>query len=166
MVFDVTNRKTFSSVPYWIDTLRQNASHSGVQIILLGNKLDIVGEGTILSKKAASIASDHFKCFYIEASAKDDLNVNKAFATIVELILKKIEELGIGNNIKRRNSSISMSRRKSCTLNVKQPESPRRFSEPSITDFENKKCMIVQKDKFDKASFQGTKKRTKQCVIS
>ena len=40
IVFDVTNKKTFSSVPYWIDTLRERASNDGVQIVLVGNKID------------------------------------------------------------------------------------------------------------------------------
>ena len=40
IVFDVTNKKTFSSVPYWIETLRERASNDGVQIVLVGNKID------------------------------------------------------------------------------------------------------------------------------
>lgn len=40
IVFDVTNAKTFRSVGYWIETLKERATYEQIQIILVGNKID------------------------------------------------------------------------------------------------------------------------------
>ena len=40
VVFDITSKKTFNSVPYWIDTLLEKASSDKVQVLLVGNKID------------------------------------------------------------------------------------------------------------------------------
>jgi GTPase SAR1 family protein len=40
IVFDVTNAKTFRSVGYWVENLRERATFEHVQIILVGNKID------------------------------------------------------------------------------------------------------------------------------
>lgn len=40
VVFDMTNRKSFSSLPYWIETLKDRALSENVQIVLVGNKAD------------------------------------------------------------------------------------------------------------------------------
>lgn len=58
IVFDITNRKSFTSVPYWIETLRERAINEQVQIILVGNKIDraqfrtvSIGEGEEMAKQ-------------------------------------------------------------------------------------------------------------------
>lgn len=40
VVFDITNARTFKSVGYWVETLRERAAFEHVQIILVGNKVD------------------------------------------------------------------------------------------------------------------------------
>lgn len=41
VVYDVTNRKTFTDVKYWLDSLMDSAEQE-IQIMLVGNKVDLV----------------------------------------------------------------------------------------------------------------------------
>ena len=43
VVYDVTNRKTFTDVKYWLDSLMDSAEQE-IQIMLVGNKVDLVDD--------------------------------------------------------------------------------------------------------------------------
>jgi len=40
-VYDITNRKTFNNVKYWLQSLLDSAEQE-IQIMLVGNKVDLV----------------------------------------------------------------------------------------------------------------------------
>lgn len=54
VVFDLTRRETFDNVQSWIDDLKDN-SDGNIDILLLGNKLDIVNDqpkkGKLMKRK-------------------------------------------------------------------------------------------------------------------
>ena len=52
IVYDVTNQKTFNSIPYWIETLKERAANDNVQIFLVGNKID-KSQGRVVSAAQA-----------------------------------------------------------------------------------------------------------------
>jgi 50S ribosomal subunit-associated GTPase HflX len=103
-------------------------------MVLVGNKSDLAYNRAVINKRANELASDLFKCGYIEASAKENLNVTKIFNSIVDIVYKDMEEmkeaLNIQNNVNRRNSSISFVRRISVST-VNRVNLERRFSEPA-----------------------------------
>ncbi len=134
---------------------------------MLGNKCDLIDkEVDPLSKQAHSIANDHFKCTYVETSAKNDINVSKAFQTVVELILKKIDEqnaLNAAANVSRRSSTVSFMRRISISLPAKTDAS-RRYSDTIVNEIKNQNSQQNKKNTNNNNHKKETHK--KHCVIS
>ena len=88
-------------------------------LVLIGNKVDTCCEDAELSRRAASIANDHFKCTFIKSSAKNDTNVSDVFTSVVELILRKIEELECScPQMKRSSSQVSFLRTRNLSQSI------------------------------------------------
>jgi hypothetical protein len=142
----------------------ENKETENIPIILLGNKCDLIDIDTdALSKQAQSIANDHFKCTYVETSAKNDINVSKAFQAVVELILKKIDEQNALNaaNVSRRSSTVSFMRRISISLPAK---TDRRYSDTVVTEIKNQNCS--QNKSNTNANNHKKDSHKKHCIIS
>lgn len=67
MVFDLSSRRTFESVDYWIGELREKALDN-VSILLVGNKADKRRE---VSREEAEQWSRQQRIAYAETSAAD-----------------------------------------------------------------------------------------------
>ena len=82
LVFDLTDRMTFSNAKYWIESLIEKGQMI-LSIKLVGNKLDLVKENPQLRKVSIHEAQDLCRQYqnmdYIETSAMDATNVRNAF---------------------------------------------------------------------------------------
>lgn len=87
IVYDVTDNKTFDSVATWMNHIKENAE-SGVELILVGNKIDLTNEIVIKSENGNELAQKYGVPF-IETSAKTSQNVESAFSTIIKNIYAK-----------------------------------------------------------------------------
>lgn len=85
LVYDVTDQSTFDSLTNWVTSLKQNIQKEDYVTILIGNKTDLGGDREVAPEKGKSFAHDH-GFFFMETSAKMDLNVKEAF----EEVLKKV----------------------------------------------------------------------------
>ena len=85
ITFDVTNRKSFEKVSYWMDSSTTNAE-KGVPIVLLGNKIDLNSQ--VLKEEAVKISLD-YKIKYFESSAKNNTGISEAIRDITKQILIK-----------------------------------------------------------------------------
>jgi len=85
ITFDVTNRKTFDKVAYWMDSSVQNAE-KGVPIILLGNKIDLNRQ---VSTEEAKKLADSYNIKYYETSAKNNIGIGEAIKDITKQVLIK-----------------------------------------------------------------------------
>jgi small GTP-binding protein len=90
LVYDVTEKKSLENVSYWIKNIKAHASAS-VQIVLVGNKIDLRGcseidQSTLLSKEDGHGIAEKFQIPCFETSAKESSNVDDAFMTLVSLI--------------------------------------------------------------------------------
>lgn len=87
VVFDITNRNSFDSVPRWLRDVRQEAAPN-CQVLLVGNKKDLFHERKVSTEEAEHFANDsHIK--YIETSALADENVEQAFISLATDIYNK-----------------------------------------------------------------------------
>ena len=43
LVYDVTDKRSFTNIDYWLDQIEEHAD-KGTEIILLGNKIDLINE--------------------------------------------------------------------------------------------------------------------------
>ena len=86
IVYDICRQKSFENVDKWIDDFKSKADEDAV-ILLIGNKNDL-DEKREVSKAEAEIMAQKNKFAFMETSAKDNNNVNKAFETLLNEIVK------------------------------------------------------------------------------
>ncbi|MBA0812850.1 hypothetical protein Gohar_026783 [Gossypium harknessii] len=91
IVYDISRRTTFDSVGRWLDELKTH-SDTTVARILVGNKCDLETIRDVSVEEGKSLAEAE-RLFFMETSALDSTNVNKAF----ELVIREIY-----NNVSRK----------------------------------------------------------------
>ncbi|EKX73173.1 Ras-related protein Rab1b small GTP-binding protein [Theileria equi strain WA] len=87
-VYDVTNKLSFDHITEtWLTDIERYAT-SNVSKLLIGNKIDLADNRVVTSEEAKQVAEAH-NMNYIEASAKTDSNVEKAFLSIAKSLKDK-----------------------------------------------------------------------------
>ena len=81
--YDITEENSFNNVKNWLSEIEKNVN--GIFIILVGNKCDLNDNRKISYENAESFAKEN-NMFYIETSAKNNVNVNKLFDIIADKI--------------------------------------------------------------------------------
>jgi GTPase SAR1 family protein len=74
----------------WIETLHQIAKD--VPIVFMGNKCDLVDEAQLSYNDIKNFSSKYEESTVFLSSAKTGINVNLAFKTLAEIILKRQAE--------------------------------------------------------------------------
>ncbi|KAF4361817.1 hypothetical protein CsatB_009333 [Cannabis sativa] len=91
LVYDITKRQTFENVQRWLRELRDHAD-SNIVIMMAGNKADLNHLRAISAEEAGALAEKEGLSF-LETSALEALNVEKAFQSILldiyQIISKK-----------------------------------------------------------------------------
>lgn len=91
LVYDVSNRETFNNIDIWIDDINKFAPPD-VLILLVGNKSDTVKRQVKIEEGINK--ANELNIPFIETSAKDNINIKKAFDLLAEkLILNKEDPL-------------------------------------------------------------------------
>ncbi|XP_023919380.1 ras-related protein Rab11C-like [Quercus suber] len=81
LVYDITKRQTFENVQRWLRELREHAD-SNIVIMLAGNKADL-NHLRAVSAADAQVLAENESLSFLETSALEALNVEKAFQTIL-----------------------------------------------------------------------------------
>ncbi|XP_071837934.1 ras-related protein Rab-10-like [Apostichopus japonicus] len=87
LVYDITQEKTFENIAKWLRNIQEHANED-VEKMLLGNKCDMEDKRMISKERGETIAKENGIKF-METSAKSNINVETAFMTLAEDILKK-----------------------------------------------------------------------------
>ncbi|XP_072027074.1 ras-related protein Rab-10-like isoform X3 [Amphiura filiformis] len=87
LVYDITQEKTFDNIAKWLRNIQEHANED-VEKMLLGNKCDMEDKRMISKERGEAISRENGIKF-LETSAKANINVEKAFMTLAEDILKK-----------------------------------------------------------------------------
>ena len=103
LVYDVTDPVSFENLEYWLKKIKKHGDEN-VEILLLGNKIDLINERVVTSEQSEQLAeSKGVSCY--ETSAKDSINVDKAFKQLLNRIISneylkdKITMQASGGNI-------------------------------------------------------------------
>ncbi|CAL9109864.1 ras-related protein RABA5e-like [Musa acuminata AAA Group] len=88
VVYDISRRTTFDSVPRWLQELNTH-SDTAVAKMLVGNKCDLEDIRDISIDEGKSLAEAE-GLFFIETSALDCTNVKKAFEIVIREIYNNI----------------------------------------------------------------------------
>ena len=86
VVYDITNRDTFSKAQNWVRELQRQAN-ANVVIALAGNKLDLANKRVIEYNEAESYANEN-NLLFMETSAKTAANVVDLFTAIATRLPK------------------------------------------------------------------------------
>ncbi|XP_059445762.1 ras-related protein RABA2a [Corylus avellana] len=95
LVYDVTKPTTFENVSRWLKELRDHAD-SNIVIMLIGNKTDLKHLRAVATEDAQNYAEKEGLSF-IETSALEATNVEKAFQTILGEIYRIISKKSLSS---------------------------------------------------------------------
>ncbi|XP_065870694.1 ras-related protein RABA2a [Euphorbia lathyris] len=95
LVYDVTKPTTFDNVSRWLKELRDHAD-SNIVIMLIGNKTDLKHLRAVATEDAQGYAEREGLSF-IETSALEATNVERAFQTILSEIYRIISKKSISS---------------------------------------------------------------------
>lgn len=83
-VFDLTRRESFEAISDW---KKEAERHTGdVPRLLIGNKVDLV-EQRVVSRQEGEKLAEEIGAQYYETSAKDAINIDKAFYELNEILM-------------------------------------------------------------------------------
>ena len=89
MVYDLTDRQSFENISKWHDDLVRSVGTDSrkVQIILCGNKKDLVDKITVPTEEGMALARK-LKITFFETSALKGENISQVFIQLINTILK------------------------------------------------------------------------------
>ncbi|KAN0003843.1 hypothetical protein ACTFIZ_010017 [Dictyostelium cf. discoideum] len=90
VVYDVTDQRSFENVPKWIQEIERYA-HENITKMVIGNKNDLISQRVVDPFLAQEFA-DSLDITFKETSAKQAINIEDAFITLVKLCIDRIEE--------------------------------------------------------------------------
>lgn len=89
-VYDITNQDSFDNLESWIKEFKD--SNSGLaQILILGNKKDLIDQRVISSSQGLELAQNH-KALFQETTIKYKESIKGALNLLVECNLKRVFE--------------------------------------------------------------------------
>jgi len=83
LVYDITSSQSFQNVSAkWLEQIRMYANRDCV-VLVVGNKSDLTDQRAVTTEAAQELA-EHFSLDVMDASAKDGVNVDRAFHWLAE----------------------------------------------------------------------------------
>ena len=94
LMYDISKYDTFKHIKNWINDIKNNISvpMEKMALIVIGNKSDLPASQRQVDKKDVEEFENSQKLKIIEASAKNDVNVNQSMIALIDKML----ELGVG----------------------------------------------------------------------
>jgi small GTP-binding protein len=96
VVYDVTDLESFNNVKQWLHEIDRYASDN-VNKLLVGNKSDLTTKRAVSFDQAKEFA-DSLGIEFVETSAKNSTNVEKAFMMMASQIKMRYKPVAQGNN--------------------------------------------------------------------
>ena len=119
LMYDITNRKSFESIPEWINNIKE-AKGDDFALILIGNKIDME-ENRVISKEEGQKLADENEIKFFETSNKDGTNIQEAASDLVNKIIENKSKENPDNNARnisnvltQKNISIKNKNKKCC----------------------------------------------------
>ncbi|KAJ3676691.1 hypothetical protein LUZ60_004103 [Juncus effusus] len=118
LVYDITKKQTFDNIQRWLRELRDHAD-SNIVIMLAGNKTDLTHLRAVQLADAQSLAEMEGLSF-LETSALEATNVEKAFETILSEIHRVVSKKALAAQEAAR-ASVTVPPIQGTTINVANP---------------------------------------------
>ena len=104
IVYDISNKKSFDSIVYWMKNIKDNKSNDYIPIIIVGNKIDLEEKRKVFQNDIDRLFKNNADIFFLESSAKNNYNINQIFETISEKVIQNRKL-----NVKKRTDSFRLS---------------------------------------------------------
>ena len=91
LAYDINNKESFEKVQFWIEEIKANAEEK-IKCILIGTKCDL--DKREVSEEEGQNLAQEYGYKFLETSAKDNININETFETLVSEILDNFQENG------------------------------------------------------------------------
>jgi small GTP-binding protein len=91
LVYDITNPKTFESIDRWLSDLKVNGDEN-ISVVLLGNKSDLESDRKVSTQQGKEKA-EFYKLAFLETSALNGNNIDKAFNELITDVYKNHHDL-------------------------------------------------------------------------
>lgn len=88
LVYDCTNETSFNNIRKWIQDVHTYAE-SNVDLVLIGNKCDLQNDKVVDANRGKTVA-DEFNIKFFESSAREDINVQSAFTSLVSMVCDRM----------------------------------------------------------------------------
>ena len=88
IVYDISSQSSFNNVDKWLSEMKKTTDPS-ISVILVGNKSDLTDKRVVTTEMGEEKAKD-FGVPFMETSALNSDNVDKAFNTMIEDIASKV----------------------------------------------------------------------------
>ncbi len=85
-VYDIGKKESFNNIKIWYENLGNKVDFKKVCVLLVGNKCDI--ESPKVKTNVAQDYANNFDMPFLEASAKNNINVNEIFTTLIDSMVK------------------------------------------------------------------------------
>ena len=114
LMYDSSLKTSFDSIDNWIKNLKDDIDISN-KLVVVGNKCDLITENKVVTDKMKQNFEENYGIKIIEASAKDNINVEKSFIELIDkMLLKKEEEESLTNSLKISVKNIKKEKKNSC----------------------------------------------------
>ena len=113
IVYDITRKDTFDSIDRWAADLKANGDQN-ISIVLIGNKCDLE-ENRQVPKDDGIKKSEEFKTAFLETSALNGENIEKAFNELIQQIFE--------NNCNNEDNVVAIEVDKGVNLNDEKKDS-------------------------------------------
>ena len=84
VLFSVNNINSYNIAKRYVKEIREQID--GIPILLVGNKIDLEHQRKVKYNDAKLFAKNQNLAGYIETSAKEDINISKAYAVLSEIV--------------------------------------------------------------------------------
>ena len=92
LMYDISKYETFKHIKTWINNIKESIDIDKIALIVVGNKCDMPKTDKTVDQESKQNFENARKMKIIEASAKDNINVNESFISLIDKML----ELGLG----------------------------------------------------------------------
>ena len=90
LLYDITRPNTVDNIPEWTSIVREKAG--SIPILLIGAKIDLGrNQRKIPNDHGFQIAEKNRLNDFLEISAKDNVNVDKAFSLLTKLTVERLD---------------------------------------------------------------------------
>ena len=103
-VYDITKKTSFTNIKNWFQDAESKTND--FKSIIVGNKIDLNDERTVTPEEGQNFANKK-NCPFFESSAKDKINIDEIFLTLLKEILKNKKDV-IDSKIKEEEKTISL----------------------------------------------------------